>query len=104
MSPINIGIVGAAGRGKSFKNACAASGRLNIQAVCDTDAANLETVRATLGAPQKFLDYGELLDKADVQAVIIATPMQFHAPMAIAALQRDIHVLSADVITQVRQR
>jgi predicted dehydrogenase len=29
-----------------------------------------------------------------VDAVVIGTPMHFHAPQAIAALQRDIHVLS----------
>ena len=94
MSVKNIGIVGAVGRGRSFKNACEAADGLKIHAVCDTDAANLEAARTTLGASEKFTDFDELLDKADVQAVIIATPMQFHASMAIAALQRDIHVLS----------
>ena len=94
MPPIKIGIVGAVSRGRSFRKACEATGRLKVEVVCDTDWANLEKARAFFGARQKFTDFGELLEKANVQAVIIATPMQLHAPMAIAALQRDIHVLS----------
>jgi len=35
-----------------------------------------------------------MLEKSDIQAVIIGTPMNFHAPQAIAALNKGIHVLS----------
>ncbi len=42
---INIAIVGAVGRGKSFRTACQASGVLNIHAACDIDEANLESAR-----------------------------------------------------------
>jgi predicted dehydrogenase len=35
-----------------------------------------------------------MLDKAELDAVIIGTPMHLHAPMAIAALERNISVLS----------
>jgi predicted dehydrogenase len=35
-----------------------------------------------------------MLDEVRPDAVVVATPMQFHVPQAIAALARDIHVLS----------
>jgi predicted dehydrogenase len=34
-----------------------------------------------------------MLDSGQVDAVVIGTPMQWHAPQAIMALERDIHVL-----------
>ena len=38
-------------------------------------------------------DYYEMLEKSDIQAVVIGSPMQFHAEQTIAALKRNIHVL-----------
>jgi len=91
---VNIGIVGACGRGKSFKGACEANPFLNIHAVCDVNAEKLEEARVNLGAAEKYLDYDDMLEKSDIRAVIVATPMPLHVPMAVAALKRDLHVLS----------
>ena len=96
MSPnqkIRLGIVGACGRGGHFKAGCEATGRLTIHAVCDLNAGKLEATRQALGAREKFTDYEAMLDTGDVQAVLVGTPMQFHAEHAIAALRRGIHVL-----------
>jgi predicted dehydrogenase len=38
-------------------------------------------------------DYQELLDNPDIEAVIIATPLFMHHPMAIAAIRKGKHVL-----------
>ncbi|MCM8817277.1 MAG: Gfo/Idh/MocA family oxidoreductase [Candidatus Omnitrophica bacterium] len=94
MKKINVGIVGSCGRGKSFKIACDATRILNIHAVCDINEKKLEESRVTLGAKEKYIDYYEMLEKSDIQAVIIATPMPFHAPQSIPALNKGIHVLS----------
>ncbi len=91
---IRLGIVGAAGRGGGFKLGCEATGRLEVHAVCDTNEEKLEEARQNLGAREKYADYGEMLAKSDVQAVILGTPMPFHAPQAIAALRRGVHVIS----------
>lgn len=91
---IKLGIVGACGRGLAFRKACETLGRLEIRAVCDLNEASLVETCATLGAGKSYLSYEEMLDKGGIDAVLIATPMHFHAPMAVQALQRDIHVLS----------
>ena len=91
---MNLGIVGACGRGKSFRTACEAHPLLNIHAVCDINEEKLEEGKTNLGAAEKYLDLGEMLEKSDIQVVIVATPMHFHIPMAIAALKKDLHVLS----------
>lgn len=94
LNQINLGIVGAAGRGGSFKHSCQAMEVLRIHAVCDTNREGLERSAANLGAAGKFTDYEEMLDKGGVDAVILGTPMPLHIPQAIAAIKRGIHVIS----------
>jgi len=91
---INVGIVGACARGGSFKAACDSLECLNILAVCDTNEESLDAARERLGATEKYTDYETMLEKSDLDAVIIGTPMQFHVPQAVEALKRDLHVLS----------
>ena len=94
MNTLNIGIVGACGRGSSFIAACEALGEVKVHAVCDTNDAELSSARDRLGACEQYTDYEAMLEKSAIDAVIIGTPMQFHVPQAIAALQRNLHVLS----------
>jgi len=90
---LNIGIVGAAGRGASFKSAIEDNPAARIHAICDINADALEKVAADYGVSQTYTDYTTMLEQADVDAVVIGTPMQFHAPQAMQALQKNIHVL-----------
>ena len=91
---LKIGIVGAAGRGASFRAAFDAHPQTRIHAVCDVRQDELQKAKERLGAQEAYDDYQEMLERSDLQAVVIGTPMQFHASQAIAALDRDIHVLS----------
>ena len=91
---LNIGIVGAAGRGASFRAAFDAHPVTRIHAVCDVRQEALAEAARVLGATETYTDYDEMLAKSDIDAVVIGTPMQYHAPQAIAALERNLHVLS----------
>lgn len=88
-----IGVAGAAGRGAAFAGALHALGA-TAAAVCDTNQPQLEAARQALDAERAFADYEQMLDAGGLDAVLIATPMHLHVPMAIAALQRGIAVLS----------
>ena len=92
--PVQLGVVGSCGRGGAFRKSCNVLDDLHIAAVCDTNEQKLEQSRADLGADQAFADYQQMLDITDLDAVLIGTPMPLHAPQAIEALQRGIHVLS----------
>ena len=61
---INIGIVGAAGRGKSFNRVCVSSNVFKIHAVCDINKEKLEQARVESGAVEKYSDYEEMLEKS----------------------------------------
>ena len=91
---LKIGIVGACGRGASFKAACDTIEVVSIQAVCDTNVGGLDAAAQRLGAAEKYADYETMLEKSDLDAVIVGTPMHFHVPQAVAALERNLHVLS----------
>jgi len=91
---LHVGIVGACGRGASFKAACDAQAGVRIRAVCDVNAADLPAAAERLGADEQYADYGRMLEESDLDAVVIGTPMQWHVPQAIAALRRNLHVLS----------
>lgn len=91
---LNIALVGAASRGGSFAAAFAAHPRTRIHAVCDVRGDLLAAAQAKTGASEAYTDYAELLEQSDIDAVVIGTPMQFHATQAILALERNIHVLS----------
>ena len=67
-------------------------------AVCDPFKTNLDEgarqVRATLGEVAVYTDYRDMLDREDLDAVIIATPDHLHTPIALAAIKKgcDVYV------------
>ena len=92
LQKINVGIVGAAGRGASFSAALEANGA-RLGAVCDLNREKLDENPA-FAAAEKYTDYEEMLEKAALDAVIIGTPQHLHAVQAGLALERGLHVLS----------
>ncbi|MEM7344927.1 MAG: Gfo/Idh/MocA family oxidoreductase [Chloroflexota bacterium] len=94
LEKLNIGIVGAAGRGASFRAAIEAHPVAHIQAVCDIQEDALNEAFHRLGASEQYTDYEAMLTQSDIDAVVIGTPMPFHASQAIQALKHNVHVLS----------
>jgi predicted dehydrogenase len=91
---ISLGIVGACGRGGSFKQVLDAIPAVHVQAVCDVNAAGLHEAALRFGAGEEYTEYEEMLARAHLDAVLLGTPMPYHVPQAIAALERNVHVLS----------
>ncbi|MCC6728910.1 MAG: Gfo/Idh/MocA family oxidoreductase [Chthonomonadales bacterium] len=91
---VRMGVVGACGRGASFKAACDHIAEVRVQAVCDVRAEGLAEAAERLGAAERYVEYEEMLESGRVDAVILGTPMHHHVPQAVAALRRGIHVLS----------
>jgi predicted dehydrogenase len=92
--PVALAVVGAAGRGASFRPVIDAIDGVRVRAVCDIREDALTEARGLLGAESAYTDYEEMLETGRVDAVLIGTPMPLHVPQSIAALERGIHVLS----------
>lgn len=85
---INIGHIGVGGMGTNHVQADAV-------ALCDVDSNHLENAAKKVnGTPFKCKDYRELLDRKDVDAVMIATPDHWHALMTVHACQAGKDVYS----------
>jgi predicted dehydrogenase len=85
---INIGIIGVGGRGTSVGRAFSAvaeNKNLKIVAVCDVYQKRVDQNKE-LHKCDGYLDYRELLNRKDVDAVIVATPDHQHAHMSIEAM------------------
>jgi predicted dehydrogenase len=91
---IRIGVVGACGRGGSFRDALQLVGGARVEAVCDANEACLPEAQERLGASEAYVQYDAMLDESALDAVVLGTPMPFHVPQAISALERGLHVLS----------
>jgi predicted dehydrogenase len=93
--PIRFGVVGTGSRGGDHLRTLARLPEAKVVAVCDDYPPHLEKGQALAGgkAVGAHLDYRELVARADVDAITIASPIHTHADVAIAALQAGKHVL-----------
>lgn len=91
MGKIKIGIAGS--RGMSTVMGLRALPDVEISAICNLDENVLEHDAKELGVTHKYRVFDDMLE-SDIDAVIIATPMQCHVPQAIAALEAGKHVMS----------
>ena len=81
-------------RASSFFKAFQSHPETEIVAFCDPNARTLAEVGRATGISQLYPVFETMLDEAKPDAVLVSSPMQYHAAQSIAALQRDIHVLS----------
>lgn len=82
-----LGLIGAGGQGSY--DASRAKEFADFAAVCDVDRTHAERASQTLaeGKAEIFGEYRKLLERKDVEAVIIGTPDHWHTKIAIEAMQ-----------------
>ena len=94
LEKLSVGVVGVCGRGAALKAVCDALDNVHVQAMCDTNKEALNALAAGRGAPERYVDYEEMLGASQLDAVIIGTPMHLHVPQTVQALAENLHVLS----------
>ncbi|MBI3945346.1 MAG: Gfo/Idh/MocA family oxidoreductase [Armatimonadetes bacterium] len=90
---LSFGVVGAR-RGRVYMNCLRLLPECEVVALCDIDPDCLAETGERFEVPHRFRDYEQMLDSGLLNAVVVSTPQFLHAPQAIAALRRGIHVLS----------
>jgi predicted dehydrogenase len=83
---INIGLIGCGGRGSALWQLFLKQPDVNPVAVCDVYEPFLQRASATPGAAA-VKDFRRILDRTDIDAVIVATPDHWHAMQTVMACQ-----------------
>ena len=92
---IRVGLIGCGGRGRSNLELFQTDPSCRIVAICDVDQGRAEETRASLSPPpDTYSDFRRLLERKDIDAVIVATPDHWHAIPALQAMRagKDVYL------------
>lgn len=113
---IRVGVIGTGSRGLGLAVTMKKVPELQLVACCDLLPRNLANgMKEAVKGAKAYTDYQKLLDDKNIDAVIIATPLHLHYPMAIDALSAGKHVYlekslaydipkAMDLVQKVRQK
>ncbi len=97
---LNIGLIGVTGRAEgSITEENNAISNENIVAICDVDEKNLAKGAHRFEAAATYRDFRKLLDRTDLDAVVISTPDHTHAAATLLALNSGRHVYCEKPLT-----
>jgi predicted dehydrogenase len=93
---VRVAFIGVGNRGAYLLKHMLKVPGVNVVAICDIDPENLkaavEAASAAGHTPEPYAEFRKMLDRKDIDAVVIATPVDLHKEMAIAALEVGKHL------------
>lgn len=91
-APQRVGLIGTGRQGRAIIGELQKIPEVTVAAVCDTSAARLRIARERAPGAEALLDHRALLERADVGAVVVATPTHLHRQIVLEAIQAGKHV------------
>ena len=92
---INLGILGVGPMGSGHLRGFIRRKQVAIRAICDVNRKKLDAaLKVAQGAAKGYGDFRHVLERDDIDAVIVATPPHWHAIMAVQAAEagKDFYV------------
>jgi predicted dehydrogenase len=89
---VNIGLVGLGYWGPNLLRNIVSNRRAGKVVICDKDAGRLNRIGDRFPACSKTLNYKDLLNSDEIQAIVVATDVSGHYPLAMDALDAGKHV------------
>jgi len=77
--------------------------KVDLVAVCDVVADRARETAQAFGAPEFYADHGVMLARSDIEAALVATPIPYHFPVALAAARAGKHVYVQKTMTTTLQ-
>jgi predicted dehydrogenase len=97
---ITLGFIGVGGMGSGHLGGFLGNPQVKVLAVCDVYETHRENARKRVGGDCKaYKDFRELLDRKDVDAVVVATPDHWHTLIATAACAAGLDVYCEKPLT-----
>ena len=90
--PLRIALAGAGAFGRKHLDALAAINDARVAAIVSRRLDQARQVAAEYGAQLATTDLAEVLERDDIDAVILCTPTPLHAEQAVAVLRAGKHV------------
>lgn len=88
---VRVAFIGVGTRGSFLLKHMLTVPGITVVAICDIDPvrlkAGIDAATAAGNHPEAYTEYRKVLDRKDIDAVVIATPVDLHKEMAIAALE-----------------
>ncbi|MCS7463336.1 Gfo/Idh/MocA family oxidoreductase [Paenibacillus doosanensis] len=94
MKPIRLGMIGSGHVSSRYFEQAALIEGVSFVATYSRHLTNAENKAAAYGIPRWYDDYRVMMDKEELDAVIVTTPHSLHAEPVLAALERGLHVLN----------
>ena len=73
---------------------------IELAAISDLNAERLSELQNLHNIPDTYTDYNDLLARSDIDAVAVATPVQYHYPVVMAAAKAGKHVFCEKPIAE----
>lgn len=99
MDKVRVGIVGAGFIGRTHVSDYQACSDAEVTAVCDVVEERAKAFAEKNGIPNVFTDYEKMAGSEAVDAVSVAVPNIYHAPVTIAGFEAGKHVLCEKPLT-----
>lgn len=93
MPALRLGVIGVGPWGRNHARALLSDPDATLVAIADSSPATLDRFRDSAPTVERYSDARQLLDRRDIEAVVIATPAATHVELACAALDAGKHVL-----------
>ena len=97
---LKVGVVGLGWAGQQHLKAYSNIEGVQIVAIAAMEEDLLTQFQSEYGIPHAFARWEDLIGLEDLDAISVAVPTFLHAPIAIAALERGLHVLSEKPIAR----
>ena len=98
---VRFGLIGAGRMGKVFANTLAFGvSEVDLVAVAEPGEQALAEVKEQFLIPDGYSDYHQLLERQDIEAVVIATPTNTHADVVRAAAAAGKHIFCEKPLSQ----
>lgn len=91
-APLGVGVIGIGRQGRAILGELAKIDAVKVVAICDSDESRLEAGLRRAAGTEGVSDHRKLLERKDVEAVVIATPTHLHKQVALDAIAAGKHV------------